>query len=504
MACQLIKHHIGFRIIDKDKRSTGYSGALIIHAGTLEIMNQLGIADDFVRRGKILRAINFMFNGNTRVRFEIDKMGEHVSEFPYALLIEQPETEALLTGFIEKHGYYVDRGVQLTGFTEYSDYVECKLTSDHNEFTIVSEYLVAADGGRSFIRSQLGIPLIGSTRAQLLFATDCRSNPGIPDDEALIAFSRSAAAGFFPLGDGLWRIDGAFRRHMNQKEIRFEDINGDFQRITKVDTVISNVRWFSTFHSQCMNAAFFNTGRCFLIGDAAHLYSPVGSQGMNHGIQDASNLAWKISFVIKKYAKPCLLDTYEAERKEVAENTARISDRLFNFLSTDRAFRRMLRNSTLPLVLSFFKRLFESQRIRHYVFRKISGTGIRYRGSIASYEPENSDAGGPSSGERVPYVIFTQDGKTDNIHNLIKGMKMHLLVFVIEDIPGLDSIIDRFIPQVSVHNFWMDSGTVELYKRFKVHRTTWYLVRPDFYIACKGHTSQDLEKFLFNILIPVR
>jgi 2-polyprenyl-6-methoxyphenol hydroxylase-like FAD-dependent oxidoreductase len=504
MACQLLSNHIRFRIIDKNLKTTDYSGALVIHAGTLEIFRQLGIEDDFLKHGRILKAINFSVNGQLKWRIDTSNYGSHLSEYPFVLLLEQSKTEALLSGYLENHRRHVERGVELKDFTEFSDHIEnIVLDSNGKEETVISDYLIAADGGQSFVREKLEIPLIGKTHARSLFATDCEADLNLPDNEALIAISRNATTGFFPLGDHLWRIDGAFRWHMGNGEIDFNTIDGSFSGITKVKTNIHNPRWFSTFHSHKRNAAYFNTNRCFLVGDAAHLYSPVGAQGMNHAIHDACNLAWKMSFIIKKLAKPCILETYESERKQIAAKTSYVSDLLFSFLSTDRVLPKFGRISVLPFIIMIFKPVLRKPAIRQFLFRKISGVGVAYGKNILNSKSERKRIKGPESGERLPYFILNYEGKTVNIKDFISGSSFALLIFVVDKCPEFDAILEKFRKQVTITYLTRQAGTVELFRQFVIKRTTYYLVRPDFYIASTGHTCEYLEKYLSGVLIPV-
>jgi 2-polyprenyl-6-methoxyphenol hydroxylase-like FAD-dependent oxidoreductase len=502
MACQLLKQRIQFRIIDKNNRISGYSGALVVHAGTLEILRQLGIAEELIGKGQILKAINFVFNGHKKARLEIGNYGKGISEFPFALLVEQSRTEELLISYLEKHGKRVERGSELTDFTEYTDHVESVVISaDKTEETSISGYLIAADGGHSFVRSKLEIPLVGQTHYRSLFATDCESDLNLPENEALIAFSNSATTGFFPLGNSQWRIDGAFNGRLNGKEIQFEDIVSGFAGTTRVKAEICNPRWFSTFHSHRKSAAEFNTDRCFLIGDAAHLYSPVGAQGMNHGIHDAFNLAWKLAFVVKKLAKPCITETYEIERKEVSVRTANISNRLFEILSSEHNIYKVLRITLLPFMFKAFTLLFHKYFVRQYLFRHISGVGITYRRSILTFRPESSGMKGPDAGERLPYVMYRQNGINANIMDHITSTSFQLLIFAKGSCAEFDYLAGKFL-SLQTTIFTLQEGTKQLFSIMGIRKTTYYLVRPDYYIVCKGHSCHYLEKFLYGILIP--
>ncbi|HLO60855.1 MAG TPA: FAD-dependent monooxygenase [Bacteroidales bacterium] len=500
MACQLVKHNMRFRIIDQSPGVTAYSGALIIHAGTLELFRQLGLAEEAIARGRILKAMHFSFNGKKAVRLDIGHAGKNQSEYPYALLLEQHKTENILIRFLEKNRVKIERETALTDFSEFSDHVDNYITCGFTDEKIVSSYLVAADGGHSLVRSKLEIPLLGKTHSRSLFATDCKASVNLPENEALIAVSPGATTGLFPLGNGKWRIDGAFLWHDANSDISFRNISDHFKRKTKLDFGLNEPSWFSKFESHQRNALFFNTERCFLVGDAAHLYSPVGAQGMNHGMQDAANLAWKMSFVLKKWAKPCVLYTYEQERKQVSEKTAHISDRVFNVLSSDRSALKFFRLRLLPFMLKLFLPLIKTTKVKEYLFRSISGIGAVYQGSVLS---RKSAYGRPCAGERMPFGVFTEGHKSEEITETIGNTRMQIFLLKKEqDTELFRKVIDRFKNQLFVREIEYKEATKLLFDRLSVKRTMFYLVRPDFYIACKGTDAEFLEKYLYRVLIP--
>jgi 2-polyprenyl-6-methoxyphenol hydroxylase-like FAD-dependent oxidoreductase len=501
MACRLVMHDINFRIIDKSANFSPYSGALIVHAGTLELLRQLGISDAAVNQGTILKSVYFSFFGRRPLRIDISHIGRRQSEFPFALMIEQGKTEKILSDFLTDHGIIIERESLLTDFTEYSDHVESYISNNHAEEKITSSYLIAADGGHSFIRSKLGIPLAGTTRKRSLFAMDCTSTLKIAPNGALFAFSGGATSGFFPLSDGKWRIDGAFEWPEKNATMTFRDVQENFKRKTKQNIVISDASWFSMFQSQRRNAVLFNTERCFLIGDAAHQFSPVGAQGMNHGMQDAANLSWKLAFAIKKWTKPCILYSYETERKQIAVKTAQVSDLLFDFLSTDRFFTKSFRIYVLPFLIKILSYVIKLPVVSKFVFRKISGIGISYRNNLALYNTSNHK--GPRHGERMPYAMHLQDGKAINFTDIIRPARMHLLVFCREgNSDDYRSQSEKFRQKIDFHSFQYNEGTKLLFEQLKIKKTTFYVVRPDLYIACSGNGPEELAKFLRDVLLP--
>jgi 2-polyprenyl-6-methoxyphenol hydroxylase-like FAD-dependent oxidoreductase len=501
MACQLLRHNIRFRIIDQSPAMSDYSGALIIHAGTLELFRQLDLADEAIARGRVLKAINFSFSGKKSVRLDIGRAGKKQSEYPFALLLEQGITEMILSGFLEKNRVSIERETTLTDFNEFSDHVENYITCGFTDERIVSSYLIAADGGHSLVRSRLEIPFEGKTHRRSLFATDCKASVNLPENEAMIAIAPGATTGIFPLRNGKWRIDGAFLWHKANPDISFRIVSDHFKRKTRLDFSLNESYWFSKFQSHRRYALFFNTERCFLVGDAAHLYSPVGAQGMNQGMQDAANLAWKISFVLKKWAKPCVLYTYEQERKQVTVKTAAVSDRVFDILSSDRPALKFCRIYLFPFLLKLFLPVFKKPKVKEYFFRSISGIGAVYRGSALSQS--GGVSGRPRAGERMPFGVYTENHKSQEITDTIGITQMQLLLLKKkQDTISFRRVTDPFKNQLFVKEIEYKETTKLLFDRLRVRRTMFYLVRPDLYIACKGTDAVILEKYLYRVLIP--
>src|SRR5665648_25817 len=301
MACQLALHNVTFRIIDKKDRPTNYSGALIVQARSLEIFQQMGIAQTAVQSGVIANEIKLIFNGKKSFTIPVKDIGRGLSLFPYMLLLEQSKTELILTDFLNNFGYSIERGPELDRFTQDDLGVTSILKlPDGNEETITTKYLIAADGARSTIRKQLQIPFVGKTYPISLFVSDCKAIGELSSNQLCFSFSDKTTAGFFPLPSGRWRIDGAISKDLENKDLlTFKDVGKHFREKSRMNVEISEPDWFSVFHVNERYAPSFQLNRCFLVGDAAHIHSPVGAQGMNTGLQDSYNLSWKLAFVLQ-------------------------------------------------------------------------------------------------------------------------------------------------------------------------------------------------------------
>ena len=210
IACQLSMLGIRFRLIDKKGAPSNYSGALIVHAPTLEIFQQMGMAEKAISKGNRINALSIYFN-KKKFKIDLKNLGSGLTEFPFMLMIEQSNTEQLLIGFLKEAGHEVEREVELSGFEQGREEVTAflKMPGGSQE-TVRARYLIGADGAQSAVRAALGIAFKGKTNNPALCIMDCRAEVDLPPGEVLFSFLNAASAGFFPLPDGRWRIDAAF------------------------------------------------------------------------------------------------------------------------------------------------------------------------------------------------------------------------------------------------------------------------------------------------------
>lgn len=500
-ACQLAIHHIPFRIIDKNSYSSQSSGALIVQARSLEIFQQMGIASEAISEGVIAGKVNILYNGKKITGTGINDLGETLSQFPFLLMLEQSITEKLLIKFINDRGYSVDREAQLKSFSQGEDGVTSIVTdSDHSEYQVISKYIIAADGANSTIRNLLDIPFEGKSYPNSIFIVDCKADTGLFPDEISFAFSDSSVAGFFPIRGSRWRIDGNLPlEYEKDQKLTFDVVEKNFQEWTKVNIQFQREDWFSVTRSHQKYAASIHIRNCFLIGDAAHIHTPVGAQGMNTGLQDAYNLAWKIAFVIKKGANPYLLETYSSERLGISKGFARYTDTIFRVLTSGNFTAGFFRKYVLRLFFMFlFPQISRVTTFRHRFFKAISQIDIHYRSSILSYQKRglNFLSSGPVPGDRFPYLNFN---RTTNSRSLYEEShpSSFSLVILSESIPDeLRQIAENYeLKIVLIPN---RPETKLVYRQLGILKTGWYLIRPDMYIALK---SVNLNKNHLNLYL---
>src|ERR1035437_3328920 len=509
MASQLAIRGIQFRIIDKKEHPSTYSGALIVHARTVEIFDQMGISEKLVQESIIANDLSIVFNGKKTAKISLKDIGQGLTKFPNLYLIEQSKTEQLLIDFLSAQGCSIERKTELKSFTQ----VESGVTSilklpDGKEETIKTNYLIAADGGHSGVREHLKIPFAGKVHPVSLFIIDCKAELDLPPDEMCFSFSDASTSGFFPMKEDRKRIDGLIPKELEGNEhITFENIEKKFAERLRMKVRLYKPEWFSVAHAQQGYALSYQQNRCFLVGDAAHTFTPVGAQGMNTGLQDAYNLAWKLSFVIQGKAKSTLLNTYSAERQNIAKKLVRSTGSIYNLVSSQNSFTKTFRLHVLPHLMKWKLPFIAKQKIfREFCFNAISQLGINYRESPLSLNASfgNFPSNAPQPGDRLPFLVFNENDKEINIQEKINGTGFTLLIFTKNSSSlEIESSTEKCKNVLSYENIQFTTKTKFLFEHFGIEDSGCYLIRPDMYIAFRSATlnPQYLNNYLQQFLV---
>jgi 2-polyprenyl-6-methoxyphenol hydroxylase-like FAD-dependent oxidoreductase len=512
LACQLALRDVPFRIIDKNEDHTTQSRALVMQARSVEIFGQMDIAQEALQLGEKAKAVNVVVNGKRALHMNIRDIGEGLTPYPYLLMLEQSKTEQLLNDFLAHRGHKVERQTALLDFTQDAHLVTATIKhTNRQEEVIQVDWLVGADGAHSVVRHNLNIPFAGKTYQQSLFVLDCEVSLHFPSDEMYIAFAESAFAGFFPLTNGRCRVIGTVPEADEGKDsVSFEEVAKDFAQRLNMDVSLSNPEWISLYHSHHRAVSAFQKGRCFLAGDAAHIHSPVGAQGMNTGLQDAYNLAWKLALVSQGRAKAILLDTYHEERAPIAHNLVQTTDRAFNVVTSKDPLMKTVRMHVLPALMQTAVPLAQKQRfIREAGFKTISQIGIHYRQSDLSQEdpqlhfPKHA----PKPGDRVPYLPATEHSV--GTQDLVEGTQFHFVLFSGEEPNAeaqqiLQKLKEEYPDLIAFHDLRLLAETKALYETFGMKKQGYYFVRPDSHIAYRSaslgthHFSAYLERFFLR------
>ncbi|MGH3148596.1 MAG: FAD-dependent monooxygenase, partial [Rubrobacter sp.] len=404
MANLLARHGVDFRIVDKKAGPTDESRALVMHAKSLELLDKLGLADRAVEDGQKMEAVELLIRGRraAEVSFFGDR-SEDSTPFPFALVYEQSTSERLLIEGLERLGAGVDWNTELRELTQTDSGTRAVIRRrDGGEEVVEARWVVGADGAGSRVRHALGLGFEGDTYEQTFFLADVEMEWALGRDKVHLDFVGEGFYGFFPMHGGRrFRVIGSLpSRLAGREELTLEDIRGVIDADSGLDVELQEARWISVYSIHRRMTERFRVGRVFLVGDAAHVHSPAGGQGMNTGIGDAYNLGWKLAMVAKGEARSGLLDSYEPERIPFARAILNGSDRGFALQSTTNPLWRRLR---LVLIPSLF-RILSLPGLNRTVFWLVSQLWTRYRESPAVGGVVNGGKLRP--GDRAPYGRF--------------------------------------------------------------------------------------------------
>ena len=457
------------RIVDKTAQPGTTSRALAVQARTLEFYRQIGLADAVVAGGRKMGAVNLWSAGKQVARAVLGDMGAGISPFPYALIFPQDEHERLLIARLAGAGVEVERGTELVGLEETDAGVVARLKRpDGAAETCEAAFVAGCDGAHSAVREGLGIGFQGGTYNHLFYVADVQARGAALNGELHAALDTSDFLAVFPLKEeGRARLIGTLLEDAESRHesLSWNDVSTRVIQWMRVE--VERVNWFSTYRVHHRVADRFRKGRAFLLGDAAHIHSPVGGQGMNTGIGDAVNLAWKLAAVLKERAEPSLLDTYEPERIAFARRLVATTDRAFTSVTSDGEAARFIRLRVVPAVIPM---LFRLEAARRLMFRTISQTGVSYRGSALS----EGHAGGVYGGDRLPWVAGWAAG-ADNFTPLTSlDWQVHVYG---EATPGVRAVCEEGTLPLHVFPWRSEMGQAGL------RRDAVYIVRPDGYVG---------------------
>ena len=497
-ACQLIRFGVDFVILDKKEGITSYSKALGVHARTLEIYEQIGLAEKAVAQGTIAGKVRLLEGGKILGEVDLSRIGEGLSQYPFMLVLEQSRNEQLLYEFIQANGKDVLWQTEFEKFSRNESGVTAYInTTSGKTQTIEAKYLVGCDGPRSPVRHALGLKFEGSTFERLFYVADVEIDWKFSHDALHVCLAQNGVVAFFPMsGTNRYRIVGAFPEEYAKDagEVLYEEIEQRIREEAEIDLEISHVNWFSTYKVHTRHVERFSVGKCFLAGDAAHVHTPAGGQGMNTGIQDAYNLAWKLAFVLQGKADPVILETYNTERLENAENLLVTTDRMFNLAAGSDWLVNIIRTTVFPPLAKY---ILGFDAVKKRFFPLISQIGINYRKHALSKHTADEHFA-VKAGDRMPY--FHIDGKS--IYDKLREPKFHLLVFsdVEKDYSPLQNEIEsEYANIVDVHVILIYKHVGEI---FGTNKPFILLLRPDNYIGFISPqiSLKDLKAYLNEVI----
>jgi 2-polyprenyl-6-methoxyphenol hydroxylase-like FAD-dependent oxidoreductase len=517
LAAQLQAFGIRFRIVDRLLDRAHESRALAVQARSLEVLQGLGLAEALVRRGRTTTRIMMHFGGPHVAEAQLGDIGAADTAFPFILFVSQAETEAVLGAHLAAAGTEVARGVELTRFHADDEGVQCELRHlDGRTEQVRARYLVGCDGAHSTVRTLAGFRFEGGDYLEDFVLGDVDVDGALERDTLHAFAGRRGFAMVFPLGTPRpWRIiamspngAGTPRDAPMTSALSLEELQAIVDGATDATLALRDPAWLTHFRLHHRQTARYRAGPVFLAGDAAHIHSPVGAQGMNTGIQDAWNLGWKLALVTRGWADPRLLDSYEAERWPVGRALLRTTDRVFTVftrLMASGAFAAWLRRTIgarlVPWILG-------AGRIRSSAFRFVSELAIHYRKSPAVAEGIPRLRRGPRAGDRLPDADVLRDGAPTTLQRALAEPRLSLLLCGAPrawDAARLRTLGAWSRDVLAIHHLSREPAPGALqdvrgdaFARLGVDARAQYLVRPDGYIAfrCAGEDLDELTRYL--------
>ncbi len=485
LANQLARRGVNPMIIDRHAGPSLQTRALAVQARTLEIYSKLGIVERALELGKVGTAANMWARGRRMARVPLGDIGQDLSPYPFVLMLGQDDNERIMGERLRDRGIAVQWNTELIALEQSSDHVTATLRQpDGSSRETAAAWVAGCDGAHSAVRELNGITFPGAPYEHVFFVADTQVTGSMVPDELNVYMLLQGFHLFFPMrGTDHWRIVGILPPELRGRDnVTFEEVVPSLRQETGTELSFKGCSWFSTYriHHRC--ASRFRDRRCFLLGDAAHIHSPVGGQGMNTGLQDAYNLAWKLALVIKRSADAAILDSYEVERIPVAQRLLETTDRLFSLIVSDRRTAGFFRTRIAARILAFAMTI---ERIRRFAFLTISQIGIRYRESPLSETLPGLPADAPHAGDRFPWLRLKSQssGIPGDLYQNLDDTCFNLIMIgqpaPAGAVPGLGDLM-------RIHAIPDDPANDRELARAQVPKPSFYLLRPDGHVGLAG------------------
>lgn len=485
LANQLGRRGVRAQIIDRHPGPALQTRALGVQARTLEIYAQLGIVDAALALGKRVAAANLWAQGRLEARVPLGDIGRDLSPYPFVLILGQDDNERLLGDALRRWDMAVQWNTELVALQPRPGGVSATLKqADGSRVELHASWVAGCDGAHSAVRRLNGIAFEGAAYEHVFFVADVQARGPMVADELNVYLWRDGFHLFFPMrGPDHWRVVGIVPAALRERpDAGFEPLIPLVRDEVGSALSFASCSWFSSYRIHHRRAARFRQGRCFVLGDAAHVHSPVGAQGMNTGLQDAANLGWKLALVVKGDAGEALLDSFEAERLPVAQRLLRTTDRAFTLVASDGWPAALLRTRVLANAMALAMR---RERVRKLAFRTISQIGIHYRGSPVSQSLPELSPDAPRAGERFPWLRLRllPGGAIEDLFSALDDRHFHLLLFG-QAAPDADVVAAwRWL---RLHTIPDPPDNARELRRVKIALPSFYLLRPDGHVGLAG------------------
>jgi 2-polyprenyl-6-methoxyphenol hydroxylase-like FAD-dependent oxidoreductase len=475
VATELSRFGIPLRIVDKAAQRTDKSKALVVWSRTLELLNRgPGGAAQFIEAGFKATAVNVLAaDGQLMGRVSMDSVR---SPYPYGLMLPQSETERLLEERLQGLGASVEREIEVLDFKRTDAGVQAVLQhADGRQETVSANWLLGCDGAHSVVRHTLAMPFAGETLDSdwMLADVHMKGYP-FPDSEASVYWHKDGAFVIFPIVPGRYRViaDMPLTSGSAPPTPTLEQAQAIIDRRGPGGLTAFDPIWLAGFRINGRKVANYRSGRVFLLGDAAHVHSPAGGQGMNTGMQDAFNLAWKLTLVINKSCSDSLLDSFSLERSAVGDEVLKQAGRLTAVGTLKNPTLQSIRNHVVHF-------MFGLSTIQYAFADSMTEVSIGYPHSPLNVQDGNTH-GGPKPGERSP--IRDDEGPVGS------GNSPRFALFA-EDTAASRELLTKYpaLLESSVRTPYAEQGV--------------WLVRPDGYVAlaAKRDAINEVDVYLANL-----
>ena len=498
MASRLAARGISLRIVDKEPERSNKSRALVMHARTLELMEKMGVAKDLVDVGERSVHMAAYLNKEPVLDLRFNDIGAEDTPYPFLLFVSQVETERILDAHLLRQGVKIERPVEVLHVEDGADHATATLQHPDGRTEVVqARYIIGCDGAHSVVRKHAGLTFEGEAYAQEFWLADAEVDWVFPRDQLSVCLGDTGAFMVFPLkGQKTSRLMLSLQSHGETHDPTLEEFQREASLRSPVPLKILAANWLSRFRLHHRGVNKYRAGRLFVAGDAAHIHSPAGGQGMNTGIQDAYNLAWKLAMVLRQEARKELLDSYNEERFPVGQTLLSFTDQAFSVGMSVKGPMATVRNVMLPRVAPW---LLHAKSRRARLFRFLSQLAIKYReSSVVGEDQEGAGYAfvhllGP--GHRAPDAPYWDGARASSIFSLLQDEHHHLIVFSSEEEDGSAGpreVLPSWIERRTIRK--TEQNTVA-FERYGIHRNGYYLIRPDGYIAFRG-ANLDLMPLL--------
>lgn len=398
LANECARRNLRWRIVETHPSQSLHSKALAIFPRTLEIFDMAGVVQPFLQVANKVTSVAMITHGHTLAQMPFKP---EETPYPFVAMVPQDVTEKILAEELQRKGGKVEYETTLVSARQESDFVEATLDRRGERTTVRSAFLVGCDGAHSAVRKSINIHLEGGEYADTFMLADIETNEALAADQLQLCPSEFGPAAIFPMSSTRRRLVATIKQQEGEAP-SLELVRKVLAERAPTGIEALSLHWSSYFHIHHRHAAKLRVGRIFIAGDAAHIHSPFGGQGMNTGLHDVWNLVWKLDLFLRHHGTEQLLESYSAERLPVIANVIATTDRLTKVMGTPSRFAQTLRNAVIPMV----SRLAPFQ---HAFVQRLSELGIAYADSPLVEGPgeryfDDSMRGG--EGIRSRFLVF--------------------------------------------------------------------------------------------------